>query len=124
MSKEPQQAPASESSTSESPEWVPTSTLTGAQRKSLRGMAHGFKPLVQLGKSGLNEGLLANLDQALEQHELVKMRFLDFKDEKKALCNEISARLRCDVVGLIGHIAIFFRPARDPEHRQIDVKRL
>ncbi len=112
-------AAASASTTS-----TPRSNLTSAQRKALRGMAHGLKPLVQLGRSGLGEGLLQNLDHALEQHELVKVRFLDFKDQKKVLCDEISGQLDCDRVGLIGHVAIFFRPARDPEKRRIDVNKL
>jgi RNA-binding protein len=102
----------------------PRSNLTSSQRKALRGMAHEFKPVVQLGKAGLTEALLRSINEALEQHELIKMRFLDFKDERKALCNEISSRLDCDLVGLIGHVAILFRPARDPARRHIDVKRL
>ena len=113
-----------EASSSETAGSAPRSNLTSAQRKALRGMAHGLKPLVQLGRSGLGEGLLQNLDQALEQHELVKVRFLDYKDQKKALCDEISGQLDCDRVGLIGHVAIFFRPARDPEKRRIDVNKL
>ena len=93
--------------------------LTGAQRKYLRGLAHGLKPLAQVGRQGLTEAVLSSLDQTLESHELVKVRFLDFQDEKRELSEEISQRLECAKVGMIGHVAIFFRPAADPDARRI-----
>ena len=47
--------------------------LTGGQRKYLRGLAHGKKPLVLIGKNGLTESLFVALDEALESHELIKV---------------------------------------------------
>lgn len=120
----PKESPSAASNLGPPTDSQPRSNLTSSQRKALRGMAHDFKPVVQLGKAGLTPALLRSLNEALEQHELIKMRFLDFKDERKELCREISARLDCDLVGLIGHVAIFFRPARDPERRHIDPERL
>ena len=93
--------------------------LTGKQRKYLRGLAHGLEPLVHLGKHGLTDALLANMDEVLEHHELVKVKFLDFKDEKKELVSEMERRLDCHSVGTIGHHAILFRQARQPDRRQI-----
>lgn len=96
-------------------------TLDGAQRKYLRGLAHGLKPVVQIGRQGLTETLLRNLDEALEHHELIKVKFQDFKDQKRALADEIDERLGSERVGLIGHTAIFYRPASDPDERRIRV---
>ncbi|MFT5368224.1 MAG: RNA-binding protein [Candidatus Latescibacterota bacterium] len=93
--------------------------LKGADRKYLRSVAHELKPLVQVGKSGVTEGLLASLNEALDQHELVKVRFLEFKDEKKALAVEIAERSASEQVGMIGHIAMFYREQEDPEKRKI-----
>ncbi|NJL29335.1 MAG: YhbY family RNA-binding protein [Thermoanaerobaculia bacterium] len=93
--------------------------LTGTQRKYLRGLAHALKPVAQLGKGGLTEGFLEGLDRALDDHELVKLKFLDFKDQKQEACAEIESRLRAECAGTIGHVAIFFRPARQPEKRKI-----
>ncbi len=93
--------------------------LTGAQKKHLRGLAHGLKPVVQVGKQGLTPSLMETLDQALASHELVKVKFVDFKDRKREAGEEIGSRLGSAQVGIIGHVAIFYRPARDPEDRKI-----
>ncbi len=97
--------------------------LTGAQRKYLRGLAHGLKPLVRIGKGGLTDSLLQNLDGALESHELVKVKFADFTDRKRELSEQIDRRLDSEMVGTIGHVAIFYRQARDPEQRDIELPR-
>lgn len=97
------------------------SGLNGKQRKYLRGLAHGLEPRVHLGKHGLTDALLRNLDEVLEHHELVKLKFLDFKDEKKELVAEMERRLDCESAGTIGHHVILFRRARQPEHREIQL---
>ncbi len=99
----------------------PADGLTSTQRKALRGMAHGLQPVAQIGKGGLSEGFYGGLDAALERHELVKVKFVDFKDQKKEACAEINSRLQSETVGIIGHVAILFRQARDPEGRHIRV---
>ncbi|MEM6457246.1 MAG: YhbY family RNA-binding protein [Acidobacteriota bacterium] len=93
--------------------------LRGAQRRHLRGLAHHLEPLVQLGKEGPSEALRRQLDRTLNDHELVKLRFLDFKRDKKTICEDLAADLEAAFIGSIGHVAIFYRPARDPDDRQI-----
>lgn len=93
--------------------------LRGNQRRYLRGLAHGLKPVVQVGKSGLSEGLLQSVDTALDHHELIKVRFVDFKSQKKEIAAQIDARLGCERVGMVGHVVIFYRPISDPEARHI-----
>ncbi|MEL7061732.1 MAG: ribosome assembly RNA-binding protein YhbY [Acidobacteriota bacterium] len=93
--------------------------LGGKQRRHLRGLAHALKPVVHLGKQGLSDAVVASVDAALGDHELIKIRFVDWKDEKKSLLEELSVRLDCDVVGTVGHLAILYRPARDPDKRRI-----
>ena len=101
----------------------PKAGMTGKQRKFLRGLAHSLKPVVHVGKQGLTDGFFANLDEALEHHELVKIKFVDWKDEKAELTAEIEHRLDCQSAGRIGHNAILFRPARLPENRNIKLPR-
>ncbi len=96
-------------------------TLTGGQKKYLRGLAHSLKPLVRIGKSGLTDSVLANLDQALESHELVKVKLSDSKEHRRDLSQQIDARLGSVQVGAIGHVAIFYRPSADPEDRAIEI---
>ena len=100
---------------------APTSTLDSTQRKALRGMAHGIKPSVHLGKSGLSDGVLAEIDQALEHHELIKVRLVDLKDQRHEVAAEVCRRVDCELVGTIGHVLVLFRQARDPDRRQIRI---
>ncbi len=93
--------------------------LTGKQKRYLRGLAHDLKPTVHIGKHGLTEALFENAEEALEHHELIKVKFIDFKGEKLELAAQIEDRLDCENVGKIGHHVLFFRQARLPERRQI-----
>lgn len=95
--------------------------LSSRQRKFLRGLAHGQPPLVQVGRAGVTAGVLAELDRALDEHELVKVRFQAEKEReaKVEAAASIEARLGCAEVGRVGHVAVFYRPQRDPERRKI-----
>jgi len=96
-------------------------SLIGSDRRYLRSLAHHLQPLIHIGKTGLSDNVLAEIDRTLEQHELIKVRFLDFKEEKKALSQTIAAETHSEMVGMVGHIAIFYRQNPDPERHQIDV---
>ncbi len=93
--------------------------LTGAQKKHLRGLAHDLKPVVRIGHGGLSETVLAGLEEALESHELIKIKFSDFRDAKRQLTAEINAQLGSQQVGAVGHVVILYRQARDPEKRRL-----
>lgn len=95
--------------------------LSPRQKKFLRGVAHAYPPLVHVGKEGLSSGLLAELDRALAEHELVKVRFQEApeRQERAALAEAIEERLGCVEVGRIGHVAVFYRQQPDPEKRKI-----
>ena len=100
--------------------------LTSKQRKRLRGLAHALEPLVHVGKSGVTDELVAQLDRALDAHELVKVRFLDVralegKAEKAELVAELCARTGAEAAGTVGHVAILFREHADPEKRRIEL---
>jgi len=93
--------------------------VTGRQRKYLRGLAHGLKPLVQVGKQGLSDAVSEQIGEALRHHELIKVKFGEARDEKDEICAEIQRRLGAEQVGTIGHVAIFYRQAEAPEDRKI-----
>ena len=97
--------------------------LKGYQKQYLRGLAHGLKPYVFIGQKGITESLLKSVDDALDRHELVKVRFIDFKEKamKKEITAEIEKMAVCELVGAIGHVAIFFRQQKDPEKRTVIV---
>lgn len=93
--------------------------LNGKQRGYLRGVAHGLNPIVQIGKNGLTDAVLKQIDEALLKHELIKIKFIDFKDEKKEIAAQIEKNLNCEMCGSIGHIFVFFRQNKDPEKRVV-----
>jgi len=94
-------------------------TLKGSQRKYLRAQAHHLKPLVLIGSRGVTEQLLGSVDLALKDHELIKIKFGDFKDAKKEISEEIARATKSELVGLIGNVAILYRRNSDPEKRKI-----
>jgi len=95
--------------------------MTSQQRKQLRGLAHHLEPVVMIGKQGLTDGIVAATVKALDAHELIKVRFLDFKDEKHGLTEQLAAATASEVAGVIGHIAILYREHPDPDKRKIEL---
>jgi RNA-binding protein len=95
--------------------------LKGSAKKYLRSLAHHLKPVVMVGRNGVSEQLMASVDAALNDHELIKVKFLDFKEEKKEISLEIAQTTKSDVAGIIGNIAIFYRQHPQPELRKIKV---
>ncbi|MCP3923184.1 MAG: YhbY family RNA-binding protein [Desulfobacterales bacterium] len=97
--------------------------LKGFQRKYLRGLAHGCDPLVIIGQKGVTDALIDSVEEALVSHELIKIRFNDFKekDQKNEINGIIQKRCKCEMVGMIGHIAIFFRQNDKKEDRVIKI---
>ena len=93
--------------------------LSSAQRQFLRKLAHTLKPVVQVGKNGMSESVFAAADQELDSHELIKIKFVDFQDQKRALAQELATRSKAELIGVIGNIAIVYRQNPDPEKRKI-----
>ncbi|MCL5807074.1 MAG: ribosome assembly RNA-binding protein YhbY [Deltaproteobacteria bacterium] len=95
--------------------------LRGFQKKHLKGLAHDLKPVVQIGKEGMTEGVIRAVDESLLRHELIKIKFTDFKDrdQKETLTREIETKTGSERVDIIGHTAILYRPQADPEKRKI-----
>jgi RNA-binding protein len=97
--------------------------LSSSQRKFLRAEAHHLDPVILIGKGGVTDALIGAANAALVSHELVKVRFNDFKDQKQELVRDIEARTGAELCGLIGHVAIFYRQQPDPDKRKIELPR-
>ena len=93
--------------------------LTGTQRKYLRGLAHSLRPVIQVGKNGISAELINAVEESLSIHELIKVKFVDFKEDKKEFSQEIAERTSSETAGLIGNVAIFYRQQPDKEKRKI-----
>lgn len=94
--------------------------LTGSQRRYLRGLAHTLHPLIQVGHKGINAGLIQELAEALDAHELVKVRVgRHAPDELAATAETLAKKTGAAVAQLIGHIILLYRPATEAEARKI-----
>ena len=85
------------------------SKLTASQRKKLKSDAHHLNPLVIVGQKGLSKTLIASVEDALKAHELIKIKFNDFKEEKEELSNKIADETGSEIVSIIGNIVILYR---------------
>ncbi|HEC20433.1 MAG TPA: ribosome assembly RNA-binding protein YhbY [Gammaproteobacteria bacterium] len=90
-------------------------SLTNKQNKYLRGLAHSLKPVVMIGNNGVTEALLKELDERLAHHELIKVRISGVDREARLqMAQKLCAQSGSELVNTIGHIAIIYRPARQP----------
>ena len=89
-----------------------TVTLSAERKKYLRQFGHELKPVVTIAGNGLSENVLKELNRALDDHELIKIK-LQVKD-KTATLVELSEQTGATVVQAIGHIALILRPAAQP----------
>ena len=93
--------------------------LKGYQRGYLTRKAHGLQPVVHIGKFGLTDEVVAAVDKALEDHELIKVKFVNFKDEKKDLALDVGTKIDATLVRVVGNIAIYYRHQTNPEKRVV-----
>ncbi|ADK81380.1 ribosome assembly RNA-binding protein YhbY [Sediminispirochaeta smaragdinae] len=93
--------------------------LSSKQRAYLRKLAHDLNPVVMVGKEGMNNNIVRATERALDEHELLKLRFVDHKQEKREMSRYLADECSAELISVIGNVAILFRQARDPDRRQI-----
>jgi RNA-binding protein len=93
--------------------------MKGFQKSYLRGLGQKIRPTINVGKKGLDEGFLAEIKQLFDQHELIKVKFGSFKDEKRQLAIKIGEATGSTPIGTVGHTALFYREHPEPAKREI-----
>ncbi|ADN77084.1 protein of unknown function UPF0044 [Ferrimonas balearica DSM 9799] len=90
--------------------------LTNKQKQYLKGLAHSLRPVVLLGANGLTEGVLAEIEQALDHHELIKVKAAtEDREMKRAIMDAIARETGATEVQVIGHIQVLYRPSKQPK---------
>jgi RNA-binding protein len=90
--------------------------LTGKQKNYLRGIAHSKNPIVTIGGKGLTEAVMKEIELALDQHELVKIKLpSNAKAEKVALMAQITSQSKSQAVQLIGRVGVIYRTSDEPK---------
>ena len=93
-------------------------SLTPSQRRYLRGLAHPLKPVLLMGGKGVTAGVLKELEQALDDHELIKVKLSGGdRAARTADLAKLVESSHAEAVQTIGHIAVLFR--RNAEQPQI-----
>lgn len=88
--------------------------ITGKQRAYLKSLAHNIDPMLQIGKNGLSEGLINQIDELLENHELVKINVLqNAPEEAEEVVDYIIENTNSEFVQLIGSKFTIYRESKE-----------
>lgn len=93
-------------------------SLSASQKKYLRGLTHALHPVVTVADKGLTDNVMAEIEQALDHHELVKIKIRSDRDSRVLQIEEIVRRCSAEKVHVIGQVACFFR--RNPKKPVIE----
>lgn len=93
--------------------------LSSKQRKYLSSLAVNIQPTVMLGKDGSSAAVKQALSDELAIRELIKLRFVSNKEERNELARELAESVGAELVRVIGNVAIFYRPFKDKDKREI-----
>jgi len=69
-----------------------------------------MEPMLKVGKAGLSDGFVATVSQALDRHELVKIKFAEFKEQKKELAPLLAEKTASHLVMRVGNVMVLHRP--------------
>ena len=83
--------------------------MNSADKKKLRAAAHTLKPVIMIGQSGLTSAVLAETEQALDSHELIKVKIRAEREERKLISEKICTDTGAELIQTIGQIAVIYR---------------
>lgn len=101
--------------------------LKGKQKRFLRSKAHHLQPIFQIGKGGVNNAMLTQIEEALEKRELIKVSLLQNTEEVATdVATVLTKEINCDVVQIIGRVLVVFKPSSQEKYQKlsIDVRKL
>ncbi|WP_339214583.1 ribosome assembly RNA-binding protein YhbY [Ornithinibacillus sp. FSL M8-0202] len=88
--------------------------LTGKQKRFLRSKAHHLKPIFQVGKIGVNENMIVQVNEALEKRELIKITILqNCLDDKETVAEELQAGTGAEIVQIIGNNIVLYKESKE-----------
>jgi RNA-binding protein len=90
-------------------------TSSNEDKKHLRRLGHNLKPVVTIAAKGLNDNVGAEVDRALSDHELIKVKLaVGDRLAKKAISDQLCQKYNAELVQSIGHILLLYRKAKSP----------
>ncbi len=98
--------------------------LASQDKKQLRTIAHSLSPVVTIAQKGLSESVTDEIERALSQHELIKIKiFAADRDARKAIMLQICETANADLIQSIGNIAVVYRAAEKPNPKLSNILR-
>ncbi|HTO17990.1 MAG TPA: ribosome assembly RNA-binding protein YhbY [Pseudomonas sp.] len=98
--------------------------LSQEQKKQFKSIGHHLKPVLTIADNGLSEGVMAELERALVDHELIKIQLrVAERDDRHALIEELCRSARCELVQSIGKVALVYRKNPKPNRHLSNVLR-
>src|SRR5271154_4600666 len=85
-------------------------SLNNSQIRKFKAAAQLLEPMLKIGKAGLSQGFIRSVDIALAQHELVKIKFAEFKEQKKELAPQLAEKTASHLVMRVGNVMVLHRP--------------
>ncbi len=99
-------------------------SLSQAQKKAFRSIGHHLNPVVTVSENGVSEGVLAELDRALADHELIKVKLaLAERDDRAAMLEELLEASGAERVQTIGKMALLYRKSPQANPKLSNIKR-
>jgi RNA-binding protein len=83
--------------------------LNGKQRRALRALGHHLDPVVLVGQHGVTDAVVAAVDQALHDHELIKVKIHEGPEDRKEAAQRLAEATGSELAQLLGRVALLFK---------------
>lgn len=97
--------------------------ISQSEKKRFRAIAHNLKPVVTVSGNGLSESVLTELERALADHELIKIKVVAEKDERSGLVTRLCSQTGATLIQAIGSVAVIYRSSPKPNPKLSNVLR-
>ena len=94
--------------------------LRGKQKRFLRSQAHHLQPIFQIGKNGINDAVIVQINEALEKRELIKINLLQNTDEiAEDVAHVLEEKINCEIVQIIGRVLVLYKASSKVKYQKI-----
>ena len=97
--------------------------LSNADKKRYRQIGHNLNPIITIAEKGLSDNIRQELERALKEHELIKIKLVCDREEKAQLNETICADFKAECVQSIGHVLLLYRAAKKPDPKLSNILR-
>lgn len=98
-------------------------SLSKREIRELKSRSQRLDAHLKIGKAGVTDGFIRSLDEMLTLHELIKVKFVGFKDRKEELMPELAIKTRSHLIFRVGHVAVYYRKKSVKKTDSVESKR-